>query len=752
MDITTPVKLLNAQQEIINLMIAEKPLSFVLNRICELIENILENPKGLSSILLKDNNRLKHVAAPNLNPEYCKLIDGLEIGPSVGSCGTAIYKQQRIIVENIQSNPLWDGFKELAESFKLRACWSTPIFSDSKTVLGSFAIYYRQPLMPQQDHLDVIDRFVNLSRLAIEASAKRQERTDLINHVKQANEKFNAITSVLPDVAFIFDSHGTFINVHGKDSNRLYLTREEVIGKTVYDVYPETTAQNIYSVIQQTLTHKENQKTEYELMVSGETKIYEGRSSVINNYLSNDNTRRFVLWMARDITDRKRAEAAVNKLAFYDPLTDLPNRSLIITRIQTLIRLTKERRCVSALFFLDIDNFKRINNSMGHNEGDQVLILIKDRLNPLLNSSHTLARLSGDQYLILIENTNASAKYATKDAQMFARKIIDAIKHPIKTTRASYQMSVSIGIALIDEKVRSGEEVLTQADSAMLSSKQRGGNRFTLFDPKLQAFIDEKVEVERDIIKAIARNEFCTYFQPQVNLNGNVIGAEALIRWRHPHKGLISPWAFVPVAEQVGLIQQLTQIVMGDVCKMILELARANLMDDDFRVSVNVSAIEFQNPEILSTITQASRQYKVPCDRIKLELTETMLVSDFDATQKQISQLKNLGFKLSIDDFGTGYSSLNYLHLLPIDELKIDKTFVDKMLESSSGLAIINAIISLCFSLQIKVIAEGVETRSQYEALKKQNIDAIQGYYFARPMPADEFMSWLATRESKAAI
>lgn len=752
MDLVTPTKLLDAQQEIINLITSEQPLPFTLNRICELIEDMLDTPKGFSSILLKDNNRLKHVAAPSLDRKYCGLIDGLEIGPEVGSCGTAIYTRQRIIVEDIQNDPLWDAYKDIANSFKLRACWSTPIISDSKAVLGSFAIYYQITMRPKQKHIDIIDRFVSLGRLAIEESLKRQERADLITTIQQANERFNAITSVLPDVAFILDSDGKYINVHGKDSNRLYLTREAIIGKTIFEVLPENTANKIFRVIQKTIADKENQTAEYDLDIDGENRIYEGRTSIIKSYQPQNFKKCYVLWMARDITDQKRAEAAVQKLAFYDQLTSLPNRRLVINRIENLIQRIQRSHCVSTLLFLDLDNFKRINDSMGHSEGDKVLIAIKDRLAPILRTSDTFARIGGDEFLILIENSETSAEVAIEEALVVSRKIIDAVKQPLKTVRASYQLSASIGIALIDENTKNKDEVLKQADSAMFSSKQRGGNTYTLYDPKLQAIIDQQIELERDIINALAKNEFCTYFQPQVNVMGEATGAEALIRWNHPTKGLVSPQHFVPVAEQFGLIQRLTQIVMSDVCKMILRLVQSKLIDADFKISANVSAIEFQNPQILTSITQASRQFKVPCNRIKLELTETMLVSDFEATHRQITQLKDLGFKLSIDDFGTGYSSLNYLHLLPIDELKIDKTFVDKMLESNSGSAIISAIISLCLNLNIKVIAEGVETQSQYEALKRQNIDAMQGFFFAKPMPANEFISWLATKQSKAAI
>ncbi|WP_144391604.1 bifunctional diguanylate cyclase/phosphodiesterase [Pleionea sediminis] len=747
MEQTSPLQLLDAQQEIIHLILSDKPLPFTLNRICELIENALSTEQAFASVLMVKDNQLMHSAAPSLPKKYCMQVDGTEIGPNVGSCGTAIYRQQRIIVEDIAKDPLWENYKELALSNNLKACWSTPIISVNNEVLGSFAVYYSEPLKPTETHLSLIDRFVNLAGMAIEQSDKNSERAHLITKVQQANERFNAITAVLPDIAFIVDNEGTCCEIYGSDSELLYKTKENVLGKNIFEILPEDLSSVVLNTVQKTIDTDTTQILEYELDVPKGIRIFEGRTALIKSYDHKITDKQYILWMARDITDRKTAENEVQKLAYYDQLTQLPNRRLLIDELKKLIQQSQDNDKIFIVLYIDLDNFKRFNDSLGHSEGDSLLTSFKNRILPLVGSSNFFARVGGDEFVIILENLKKDFQEAANEATIISQKVIRALKNPVRSTFSEYQLSASIGISIIDDSISTADDALKYADSAMYSSKKRGGNTYTLYDPSLQASIDDRLKIEKDILISLDKGDFCAFFQPQINHSGEVTGAEALIRWNHPEKGLITPIHFIPIAEQFGLTQNLSQVVMHDVYQMLNTLIDRKLVNDEFNISANVSAVDFKNPHILQTLTESSREFKIPCSRVKLELTESMLVHDIKDTVKQMHYLKNLGFKISIDDFGTGYSSLNYLHEFPIDELKIDKSFVHKMMSSNSVTAIIDAIVNLCFNLGIKVIAEGIEEHTQLEALRQRYIYAMQGYYFAKPMPAEEFLRWMEEKK-----
>jgi diguanylate cyclase (GGDEF)-like protein/PAS domain S-box-containing protein len=734
--------LLSHQQNILSKIALGETLSDILEDICLAIEEIIDDKSAKCSILSLTGDQLFHCSAPNMAPEYCEIVNGVEIGPSVGSCGTAAYQKSRVIVENIETSPLWLDFKELALRFNLKSCWSTPIISTHSQVLGTFAIYHDYPKAPTEKDLELIDYFVHFSSIALEKNLDFLKVKKLINDLEESNEKFNAFTKVMPDSAFIFSESGKYVDIYGSSENSFLYSKNELIGKNLNDVLAKEDAEPIMAVIEKTLASNEVQIFEHELDVRKRKLTFEGRTAAIANYQSDVASEKHVLWMARDITVRKDAEKEVEKLAYFDPLTNLPNRRLLTERLTLCVERINRSHKTGALLFLDIDNFKRINDSLGHSAGDELLVELAKRLSSVVRASDTLARIGGDEFVVLLEYVGENNKHANREAAIVAQKLQKVFHEKYEIGELAFQVSGSIGICLIENINSTAENILQFADTAMYRAKVKGGNNYSFYDSKLQTLLEKQTELEADIVRAIDCNEFCAYFQPQVDVLGKITGGEALIRWNHPNKGVITPNEFISIAEQFGLIQKLQNIVLQDICRLINQLTNDKAIDESFSVSINISQNQFNSSTLKAELLNIVHGFNIDSARIILEITETMLSHDIQHTVQQMEDLKAEGFTFSIDDFGTGYSCLSHLHKYPVKELKIDKSFIDHIVESDSGLSIVETIINLAKNLDILVVAEGVETLQQFDMLKTLDVDIIQGYLIAKPMSFDDYLVW----------
>jgi len=735
-------KLLSQQQSILSKIALGAPLDEVLENICLSIEELIEDSSAKCSILTLKGEQLFHSAAPNIAKGYCEAINGVHIGPSVGSCGTAVYEKKRVIASDIATSPLWENYKALALSFDLRSCWSTPIISTQSDILGTFAIYHDSAKSPTPQDLELIDFFVDFTSIALEKHTESLKSKVLLAELQQSNEKFKAFAKVLPDLTLILSEEGEYTNVYGTTNESLYLSQEHVINRNVRDIMPPEDANPIMAVIAKTLQTNEVQVFEYQLNIKGKQLTFEGRTAPLESYQPNNPSQRHVVWMARDISTRKAAEEEVQRLAFFDPLTNLPNRRMLNDKLSMYVEQIKQSDHTGALLFLDLDNFKRINDSLGHNAGDEILVELSQRLTRVLNPTDTLARVGGDEFIILIENVGDSHKQASLESELMAKVVQSVFYDKFEIGDLAFQVSCSIGICLINNANAISENILKFADTAMYRSKMKGGNSSSFYDPALQTLLENQTELETDIVRAIACDEFCAYFQPQLSIDGSIIGAEALIRWNHPTKGLISPNSFIPIAEQFGLIQKLQNIVLRDICILLETLRDHNVLKNQFNVSINISQCQFNSSTLKGELFKAIETYDVLPSQIKLEITESMLAGDLMSTVKQMKELKSQGFVFSIDDFGTGYSCLKHLSVLPIDELKIDKSFIDKVLDNASGQSIVQSIIGLGHSLDINIVAEGVESAEQLHILKSMGVNAVQGYLFAKPLTHSNYLTW----------
>lgn len=439
-----------------------------------------------------------------------------------------------------------------------------------------------------------------------------------------------------------------------------------------------------------------------------------------------------------DITMRKAAEAEIQSLAFYDPLTTLPNRRLLLDRInQALVNSTRSGKD-GALLFIDLDHFKTLNDSLGHAVGDQLLMQVATRLTYCVREGDTVARLGGDEFVVMLEDLSTHELEAAAQVEVIGAKILAALNETYQLSNNTYQSTVSIGVALFSDHNQSQEDLLKHADIAMYQVKKAGRNAIRFFDPYMQDAIHSRVSLEQELRKALELQQFQLHYQIQVDSSLRVIGAEALIRWLHPDRGLVSPYHFVPLAEETGLILPMGLWVLDTACAQ-LKAWQQNKLTQDLTLSINVSAKQFRQADFVAQVQAAVNDYDINPMLLKLELTESILLDHIDDTITTMNALKDIGIRFSLDDFGTGYSSLQYLKRLPLYQLKIDKSFVRDIAIDSSDQAIVRTIIAMAHTLNLNVIAEGVETEEQQRLLINNGCTHYQGYLFGRPVPIELF-------------
>lgn len=439
-----------------------------------------------------------------------------------------------------------------------------------------------------------------------------------------------------------------------------------------------------------------------------------------------------------DMTARKAAEAEIEYLAFYDQLTRLPNRRLLLDRLQHALSTSLRGGNEGALLFIDLDNFKDLNDTLGHEQGDLLLKQVAERLSACSRDGDTVARVGGDEFVMMVEGLSKNSEEAAAQSKAIGEKILFSLNQPYALSNQELISTPSIGITLFSNHQNTVEELLKRADLAMYRAKDAGRNTLRFFDPEMQAAVTARTSIESDLRIGLREKQFQLYYQPQVGPGDCLTGVEALVRWQHPRRGLVAPSDFIPIAESSGLILPLGQWVLERACQQLVAWAN-NAKTSHLTMAVNVSARQFHHPNFVKTVLAAIESSGANPYRLKLELTESLLLSDLEDVIHKMKSLKCHGVSFSLDDFGTGYSSLAYLKRLPLDQLKIDKSFVDDLLTDIENAAITNAIVALANNLSLSVIAEGVEYESQRQLLANQGCLGFQGYYFGRPERIEVF-------------
>lgn len=600
------------QTAILEMIVVNSPLHAVLDRLVRLMERQLVGVYG--SILLLDDGgtHLKHGAAPALSQEYCRAIDGLPIGPGAGSCGTAAWLGESVIVADIASDPLWKNYRDLASRHGLKSCWSAPVLSHDGIVLGTFALYSARVRHPEAAEINLTQTATRIAAIAIE---------------------------------------------------------------------------------------------------------------------------------------RKHAEDKIRHMAYHDMLTGLPNRSLLTDRLTQAMLQTKRHNPWVSVLFVDLDNFKFVNDSLGHTAGDELLKTVARRMENCIQPTDAAVRMGGDEFVILLtdlpENTDAIA------AAM--HKIRAAILEPMIIRGREFHITCSIGIATYPQDGTDAETLIANADIAMYKAKEAGRDGFRFFTPELNIKAHERLALHDGIRRGIAQSEFHLLYQPQVELEfGRIFAVEALVRWNHPQLGLINPNEFIPLAEETGLIVPLGEWVLYEACKQNKRWQDAGF--EPITMCVNVSARQFHDQNWTSRVMHALGETELDAKCLELELTESLVMRDVNEVIATMEELRKVGVSFAIDDFGTGYSNLSALKSLPVSRLKIDRSFLRNLVEDDDDKTITAAVISLAQKLNMKVIAEGVETHEQLTFLRENHCDEVQGHLFSEAVSSTEIGKLLQNQQSRSGL
>ncbi len=566
---------------------------------------------------------------------------------------------------------------------------------------------------------------------AIKVYKLEQERAEAIAELTESNKRIVNILESISDAFFALDEKGCTTYINQQAERILQANRDALLGNNLVENLPSI-ASWFKEAMEKALIEKASVSCEgeYELLsIWLEVQIYPGNDGISVYF--------------RDITKRKKSEEYLSHLANYDALTDLPNRVLLMDRLtQALTRAPWHKRSVAVLF-CDLDRFKIINDTLGHNVGDHLLKTIASRFQESIRAGDTVSRLGGDEFVILLTDL---AK--PEDVGKITQKIIDRISDPLMLEGHEVFVTASIGISIFPDDGGDPNVLLKQADVAMYCAKDKGKNNYQMYSPELEAQTADRLTLESALRRSFERDELRVHYQPQIDIQTNIIiGVEALVRWEHPERGMISPADFLPIAEETGLIATIDEWVLKTACEQNVQWRKLGL--PPIRVAVNLSDQIFHKNNLVKLVRKILTETNLAADGLELELTEAVVMSDVEHSLKILNQLREMGIQLAIDDFGTGYSSLGYLKHYPIHTVKIDRSFVNDITTDSNDAAIVEAIIAMSHKLKLNVLAEGVETDEQQNYLIKSECDFMQGFLFSRPLAADDFTELLKGQSNK---
>ena len=543
--------------------------------------------------------------------------------------------------------------------------------------------------------------------------------------------RFEALTNASLDGFFVLDADGCVVDANEAYASLIGMPRDEICGQHLAAFAASESRESIARRLQQ-ISEKRYLRFETVHWHRNGAAVHVDVSSWASQ---DDGT---FLTFVRDITERKRHEQATRQAAFYDVLTELPNRRMLIDRYRHAVAATARKGHHGAVMYLDLDNFKSLNDSMGHEVGDALLREVARRLLTCVRDCDTVARLGGDEFVVLLEDLDAVAADAAAQALVVAERIRASLRREYNLRGHVHHGACSIGVALFQSQRDELDVMLKHADAAMYQAKRSGRDAIRFFDVGMQATLAERTELDREMRTALAADQFALFYQVQVDATGKPLGAEALMRWRHHQRGLVSPAKFIPMAEENGFIIHLGAWALRTACRQ-LRLWQGSEHARGLPLSVNVSARQFAQIDFVDQVQHILSETAAPAHLLTLELTESTALKNVDQTIEKMHALKQVGVKFAMDDFGTGYSSLTYLKRLPFDELKIDQAFVRGLAQDGVGGAIVQSIVAMSAALGMEVIAEGVETLDELRALEARGCRAYQGYLFGKPMPIVEY-------------
>ncbi len=689
------------QHEILEGIAAQRPLAESLERIARLHETM--NPGALCSVLLLDDDgrHVLHGAAPSLPEAYNRTLDGLEIGEAHGSCGTAAWRGERVVVADIASHPYWENYREPALAHGLKACWSTPVFGSHHEVLGTFAVYYRESREPREEELHNIDRMLPITGIAIESAR-------LVGRLRERNRFFEMSQEIF---CILDPRHERLLQFNPS------LPRLSGYGAS------ELTSRSYREFLQ-----PEDRGDSSDPMLvrdrSGEW-VHE----FVNRCLCRDGSERLLEWVsfaapdglvyavARDVTERHRVEAELAHASSHDPVTGLPQHLLLGQALRVML---KNASVPIWVLVIGLDRFQGVNESVGHLTGDDVLRQLAARLQAALAGQGRVARFAGDEFVVTAAGLSAQA------ARALAERLRAAVAEPVEGSDYRLLLTASVGISHSPEHGTDPNNLLRRAEAAMNQAKREGRDRVSEFSVEQMRDLEDRLVMGNHLRDAIRHGELELYYQPQHRATDHrLTGFEALLRWHSRQLGQVPPGRFIPIAEALGLMPEIGEWVLDAACRQMR--AWLDRGHRGFTVAVNMSAQQVQRPGLVAQVGAALRRHAVPPEMLDIEITESSFMENVWRVQRTLAELKALGIKLSLDDFGTGYSSLAYLKQFPIDKLKIDQAFVRGLPADAADAAIVRTIIAVAHELHMRVAAEGVADPAQADFLVAAGCDELQG-------------------------
>jgi diguanylate cyclase (GGDEF)-like protein/PAS domain S-box-containing protein len=697
----------------------------LLLRLVAFVESQLMGARCSLQLLSDDRRRIETSDSPSLPRAYLDALQGLEISPTAGSCGAAASLGRTVIVADVLNHPNWAPYRALAEAHGFRACWSEPVLDDTGQPKGTFAVYYDAVREPDADDLALLRQSASLASLVIQRASAHEQLTLAAALFEQGTES-----------VMLTDAQHRIVRVNRSFERLTGFAPEEIIGHRPSELH----SQSPFGTQGRTV----EEDAEAEGHWQGELLIRRKDGEVVPVWLSvvplrgADGDTRHYLRTAVDLRETKAQAERIRQLAFFDPLTKLPNRALVTDRLRQALVSAERRGQPLAVLFIDLNRFKEVNDTLGHDVGDEVLAAVAQRFAAVVRRDDSLGRLGGDEFIVIADGAREP------EATLCAERLMEALAEPIVVQDQPFALGASVGIAMYPGDGRLPEELMKHADIAMYRAKSDGGG-LRMYQPEMSSGLGERVALARDLRYALSRGEgLSLHFQPQIDLaTGALSGAEALLRWNHPTLGAISPGTFIPLAEERSMMLDLGDWVLRAACHQLTQWKNEGRALPG-RLAINVSAQQLDAADALSRARRVLEATGVGTDQIEMELTESALMRNIGHALAVMRELRSAGIALSIDDFGTGYSSLAYLKRFPVERLKIDMSFVRDMLEDQGDYAIVGSIIGMARPLRLTTVAEGVEHAAQAEALRALGCTHAQGYLFGHPVPAAKFAErWL---------
>lgn len=701
-------ELLRCEKTVLELSSRNVPLPDLLAEVCRIVETLLDDGAMCSIVLCGDGEHVTLAVAPSLPQVLSEGLVGQAIGPAAGSCATAMFRNARVVVEDIGTDPRWDDYRALVAPLGLRACWSTPIRGDNAQMIGTVGVYYDTPRAPTRPVMQLLDDITDIVGVAV-------QKAHIARELQESEERYRLVVDNLTEGIVVQSADGSILACNPSARRILRAGDQSPVGASHLMLMRRSLREDGSEipflerptrVVLATGRPLLGLTIGLELVDGDVVWVYE---NVLPIMRPGDDTPSAVLISFNDIGPARAAEQQLKFLAQRDALTGLSNRAYFLQRMQAVLDEAATDGRQVAVLFLDLDGFKKVNDTAGHEAGDHLLRIVAQRLSACVRQTDTLARLGGDEFVVLLDQVCSLA-----EAERLARRIIAAIAQPFSTGGTEYYLGASIGIAVHPEHGRDVATLLRCADAAMYNAKQNGRNQHRVFTAQLSQRAQRRFQLEQHLRRAPSAQELS-------------------LRWHSAELGEVSPAEFIPVAEDAGLISAIGEWVLEQACRQAAHWRKT--CAPDFFIAVNLSPRQFGDG-LVPTLSRCLAESGLPACALEMEITEGLLMRDTAAVMPVLDALTALGVRISIDDFGTGYSSLSYLQRFPIDNLKVDRSFVSGIPRHRDSVVISRAVVAMAASLDMTVTAEGVETLEQAEFLQAAGCDKLQGFLFGAPMTA----------------